>query len=354
MNVYGVVMAGGGGTRFWPLSRNKTPKQLLNLSGKDTMVNEAIDRLRLVTERENIYVVTNKTQIESLRAVVGDRVAEENVFSEPAMRNTSACIGYAAVELLKRRGDGVMVIVPSDAYLRDDAQFAEKLNFAIQAAETSEKLVTIGITPTFPATGYGYIRFQKSAEPVKKALRFVEKPKKKLAEKYIKSGDYVWNSGMFIWKVSTILEKFRTLLPDIYVDLMKIYNAIGTAHEKRTISSVYPKISSISVDYGVMEKCKDILVVPGDFGWSDVGSWDMLGVLHSVDECGNIVMGDGLALETRNSVLYAGKKFIATVGVKDMIIVDTEDALLICPKSRAQDVKKIVDELRNQGREDLL
>ncbi len=354
MNVYGIILAGGGGTRFWPLSRAQTPKQLLDLTGKDVMVGEAVSRLSRVVLRENIYIATNETQRSSMEQAVGGRIPHGNIFAEPAARNTAACIGYAAVELLKRRGDGIMVITPSDAYIRDGEKFAEVLKTAISAAEETGKLVTIGITPTFPATGYGYIRFQPSASPVKEAVCFVEKPPKERAEEYLKSGDYVWNSGMFVWKSSTILEHFKALLPDLYLHLEELKNAIGTDREETVLKEVYGKISSVSVDYGVMEKSRDILVVPAEFGWSDVGSWDMLGAVREADSEGNITVGDVCLLESKNTTVYAKSRTVAVVGADDLVVVETPDAVLVCPKQRAQDVKKLVDELKARGREDLL
>lgn len=354
MNIYGIVMAGGGGTRFWPLSRRNTPKQLLNLSGRDAMVNEAVARLELVTQSENIYIVTNKNQLPDMRETVGDRLPPENIFSEPAARNTAACIGYAAVELVKRRGDGIMVITPSDAFIRDDETFAGILKKAISAAEKTDKLVTVGIQPTFPATGYGYICYKKGRGAVKEVIRFVEKPSLRRAKKYLASGQYVWNSGIFVWRASVILENFKKFLPDIYADLIKIQNAIGTEKERSVIERIYPKIMSVSVDYGIMEKSRDILVVPGEFGWSDVGSWDMLGTLRTADENGDIIVGDGVTLETKNCVIYAQDKLVTLIGVSDLIVVETPDAVLVCPKKRAQDVKKLVDELKTRGREEVL
>ncbi|MDE6411202.1 MAG: mannose-1-phosphate guanylyltransferase, partial [Clostridia bacterium] len=198
MKTYGVVMAGGGGTRFWPLSRKDTPKQLLNLSGKDIMVNEAIDRLAHIADYKDIFVVTNVSQKKKMLGLLNGRLSENHILAEPAARNTAACIGYAAMEIVKKYGDGIMVITPSDAYIRHESVFAEVLKTAVKAAEDTDKLVTIGITPTFPATGYGYIQYAKSNTPVKSVLRFVEKPNKETAEEYLKGGDFVWNSGMFI------------------------------------------------------------------------------------------------------------------------------------------------------------
>lgn len=347
-------MAGGGGTRFWPLSRKATPKQLLNLSGKEIMVNEAIDRLAMVAPRENIYIVTNQTQKEKMRKCTQGRVLPERILSEPSARNTAACIGYAAIKILKSQGDGIMVITPSDAYIKDNAAFAETLKKAIAAAESGDHLVTIGITPTFPATGYGYIRYGSSDDCVKPVVRFVEKPCLEKAKEYLAEGDYVWNSGMFLWKASVILERFREFLPDIYADLMKIGDKIGTTEEEAIVNEIYPTLRSVSVDFGIMEKAQGILVVPGDFGWNDVGSWDMLGVLHPQDRDGNVTVGNTLNIDTKNTVLYSSGKLIAAVDVDNLIVVETPDAILVCPKDRAQDVKKIVDRLKSEGKEELL
>ena len=353
-NIFGVIMAGGGGTRFWPLSRRKTPKQLLDLSGKDALINEAAARLETVTKKDRIFVVAGEDQIENLEKVVKGKLCKKNILKEPASRNTAACIGFAAVTVLKKYGDGIMVVTPSDAYIADTASFSRVLKQAIAAADEKDKLVTVGISPTHPSTGYGYIRYQASDAPWKKVLRFVEKPDLAHAKRYLASGCYVWNSGMFVFRASTVLEKFRIFLPETFQGLMEIYDAIGTEREEEIISKVYPRLENISVDYAIMEKCKDLLMVEGNFGWSDVGSFDMLGALHEADGDGNVIVGDGLALQTENSVLYSKKKLIAAVGVKDLVIVSTEDAVLVCPKSRAQDVKLIVEELKRRGRDELL
>ncbi len=354
MEKYGVIMAGGGGTRFWPLSREKTPKQLLNLSGKDVMLNEAIDRLARVIDYKNIFIVTNKRQKEAVLGAVNGRISDNHILSEPAARNTAACIGYAAMEIIKKYGDGIMVITPSDAYIKQETRFARVLETAVKAAEEADMLVTIGITPTFAATGYGYIQFEKSEQAVKKVLRFVEKPNKEKAEEYLESGDFVWNSGMFIWRASTILQKFSVYLPEVYACLEQIAEAFGTKKEAETVNAVYPTIPSVSVDYGIMEKCNDILVVPGEFGWNDVGSWDMFNVLHREDEAGNIRIGETIAFETKNTTIYSSGKLVATIGVENLVVVETPDAVLVCTKDKAQDVKKIVDELKNKGKEGLL
>ncbi len=354
MNVYGVIMAGGGGTRFWPLSRKNKPKQLLSLSGKDVMINETIARLSRFIEKDGLFVVTGKNQAEEMVRVTEGRLNKANILSEPAARNTSACIGYAAVKILKEKGDGVMVVTPSDAYIKDEIEYAKILTSAVEVAKKEDCIVTIGITPTFPATGYGYIQFEESDEVAKKVERFVEKPNEEKAKEYLKEGNFVWNSGVFVFKASFIISCFERYLPEIYRDLMKIEISIGKEDEIAVLEEVYPQIYSVSVDYGIMEKEKNIKVIPGDFGWSDVGSWDMMDALHTPDENGNIILGDNVLCDTINSTVYSEEKLIAVVGMDGVVVVEAGGAILVCPKEKAQDVKKVVEKLKEKTREDLL
>ncbi len=358
MKKYGVIMAGGGGTRFWPLSRQETPKQLLNLSGKELMINEAIDRLSYTTDKKDIFIVTNATQVEPMLKATEGRIIPDHVLSEPSARNTAACVGYAAMEIIRKYGDGVMVITPSDAYVKDTAGFTRVLAEAVKAAEEQDKLLTIGITPTYPASGYGYIKFDKAQDSLAKTVtEFKEKPDEETAKYYLSTGAYAWNSGMFIWKASTILAKFEQLIPDIYADLCKIGGAMNTESEKEIVEAVYPNIRKISVDYAIMEPSAvngDVLVVPGEFGWNDVGSWDMMNFLHEADESGNIILGDVIAINTTNSSIYSSNKLVAVVGVDNLVVVEIPDAVLVCNKDKAQDVKLIVDALNASGRQELL
>ncbi len=354
MKIYGVIMAGGGGTRFWPLSRKDSPKQLLNLSGKDAMINETIARLNLLLNKNDVYIVTNSVQADKMIDITAGKIDCKNILKEPAQRNTSACIGYAAAHILKTRGDGVMIVSPSDAYIRDEKEYAKVLAIASTAAMDKNCIVTVGITPTFPATGYGYIKYEKSGAVTKKVERFVEKPDEERANAYLKDGGYVWNSGVFIFKASVIMDRIKEFLPDLYSDLMTVYDAIGTEKESEILNSVYPKMQSISIDYGVMEKAKDIFVIPADFGWNDVGSWDMLSVLNDSDVNGNIAVGDSLLIDTKNSTVYSSGRTVAVVGVENLVVVETPDAVLVCPKDKAQDVKKIVDLLKEKGKTELL
>ena len=357
MKHYGVIMAGGGGTRFWPLSRQKTPKQMLNLTGRELMINETLDRMAMAVTMENIFVVTAAEQASQMLDATNGRVKPEHVLAEPVARNTAACIGYAAMEIVKKYGDGVMLITPADHYIKDVPALINVFNLAIETAERTNKLVTIGIMPTFPSTGYGYIKYHDEAATAKNVVEFKEKPDLETAKQYVNSGEYVWNSGMFIWKASVILEKFREYIPDIYTYLEKIGAAMGTENEKNVLNEVYPNIRKISIDYAVMEPSAakgEVLTVLGDFGWNDVGSWDMMTVLHDNDENGNILWGNALAVNTTNSICYSCGKLVSVVGMNNVVVVQTPDVIMVCPKDKAQDVKLIVDTLNEQGRKEYL
>ena len=358
MNHYGVIMAGGGGTRFWPLSRQKTPKQLLNLSGKDLMVNEAVDRMATVIGKSNIFIVTADVQAPAMITATQGKVFPRNILAEPAARNTAACIGYSAMEILRKYGDGVMIITPADHYIEDVPALTEIFKTAILTAEEQDKLITIGLKPTFPSTGFGYIRYQNSDQtPIKKVLEFKEKPDEETAKTYIESGDYAWNSGMFIWKASLILQKLKEYVPDIYEDLNTIGDAMNTPREQEVLHEIYPRIRKISIDYAVMEPGAakgEILVIPGDCGWNDVGSWDMMDILHDPDENRNVLLGDTIAINVKNSVIYSQSRIVTALDIENVVIVETPDAVLVCSKDKAQDVKQIVDALREKNRAELL
>lgn len=357
MNRYGVIMAGGGGTRFWPLSRQKMPKQMLNLTGNDLMINETIDRMATAVPKDNIFIVTAAIQAPQMLEATTGRVKPDHILAEPAARNTAACIGYAAMEIVKKYGDGVMLITPADHYIKDVPTLFQVFNTAIETAEKTNKLVTVGITPTFPSTGFGYIKYQHRDDAAKNVVEFKEKPDAITAKKYVDSGEYVWNSGMFIWKASVILSKFEEYIPDIYADLQKIGTAMGMENEQQVLNEVYPNIRKISIDYAVMEPSAakgDVLTVPGDFGWNDVGSWDMMTVLHDPDKYGNVLLGNTLAVNTTNSVCYSSGKLVSVVGMDNVVVVETPDAIMVCPKDRAQDVKLIVDKLSEQGKKEYL
>lgn len=356
MQYYAVIMAGGGGTRFWPLSRQQMPKQLLNISGNDVMINESIKRLTDVIPLSNIYIVTNRKQKDIIDEVILDDLPRENILFEPVGRNTAACIAYAAIAITKRSPDAVMCVLPSDHHIADEAGFRKTLIEACKVAEEAEMLVTIGIKPTFPSTGYGYIRYNPEAEPcihgAYEVGEFIEKPNIEKARRYLESGSYLWNSGMFVWKVSTILDNLMRYLPRLYKSMMRIKEMMGMEKEQEKIDAIYSAIQSISIDFGIMERSDDVLVIPGDFGWNDVGSWDALGSIFPTDESGNIVRAKHICMNTRNSIIYSNDRLVATIGLDDLIIADTPDALLICPKSKAQEVKSIVELMKARGMEE--
>ncbi|MCR5768054.1 MAG: mannose-1-phosphate guanylyltransferase [Lachnospiraceae bacterium] len=358
MNHYGVIMAGGGGTRFWPLSRKKTPKQLLNITGKDLMINEAVERISTVIGKSNIFIVTSDIQAPAMITATQGKVFPRNILAEPDARNTSACIGYAAMEILRKYGDGVMIITPADHYIENVQALTDVFREAIIKAEEQDKLITIGLKPTFPSTGYGYIKYDEACfGEVTKAIEFKEKPDSATAKAYIDSGQYVWNSGMFIWKASLILKKIKEFVPDVYRNLEIIGNAMNTPLEQEILHEVYPQIRKISIDYAVMEPSAsngDVLVIQGDFGWNDVGSWDMMNILHKTDKDGNVCMGDIVTVNVKDSVLYSSSRTVTAVDVSNVVIVETSDAIMVCKKDNAQNVKEIVDKLDKAGRIELL
>ena len=357
MKTFGVIMAGGGGTRFWPLSRKSRPKQFLNLSGKDTMVMDTALRLSKVADKNDIFVVTSKAHRDMTISLTDGTLLPDHILGEPAARNTAACIGYAAMEIVKKYEDGVMVIVPSDHFIKNEDEFARVLKLGVQTAEETDKLITIGIKPTFPCTGYGYIRNEEVGGQVyRNVIEFVEKPDLETAEDYLVSGEYAWNSGMFIWKASTILGYFEKLLPDIYDYLVKIGDVMETDKEAEVIDELYPQIPKISIDYGVMERAKGVLMLEGDFGWNDVGSFDALEEVYGSDDNDNVIMANAHAIDTKDCILYSTDKgkLIATLGVEDLIIAQTDDVVLVADKLRAQDVKLFVDQMTASANEKFL
>lgn len=355
MHKYAVIMAGGGGTRFWPLSRQQMPKQLLNISGNDVMINESIKRLTDIIPLQNIFVVTNKKQKDVITQLLINDFPRDNILFEPVGRNTSACIAYAAMVVSNRCRDAVMCVLPSDHHIGNEEKFRQTLDKACIAAAETGRLITIGIKPTFPSAGYGYIKYSREGDTgfngAYEVLNFVEKPGVEKAREYLESGNYLWNSGMFVWKVSTIIDNLRRYLPRLFKAMKAIGEFIGTDKEQDAVDSIYPELQSISIDFGILERSDEVLVIPGDFGWNDVGSWDALGTIFPTDENGNIVKARHIGLNTKNSIIYSGDRLVATIGLNNLIIADTSDALLICPKDKAQEVKEIVELIKKQGLE---
>jgi mannose-1-phosphate guanylyltransferase len=354
-NAFAVIMAGGVGTRFWPRSREKSPKQLLEILGKGTMIQNTVQRLDPVIAPHQVFVITNRVQKAQVRAQL-TAIPAGNIIDEPLGRNTAPCIGLAALHLRRVDPDAVMVIIPADHVIRNVAEFHRVLRLAVVTAYESSGLLTIGIKPTHPETGYGYIQMiteQDSTTPqysrgVRRVKTFAEKPNLPTAERVLASGDFLWNSGMFVWRVDAILHEIERCLPDLYKELQKIDAAIGTPQYQATVDLAYGLIRGISIDYGVMEKAKNVFVIPADLGWNDLGSWDEVARLSGKDAAGNSITGTVIQRDMNNCFVYSPDRMVATIGVEDLIIVNTEDALLICRKGRSQDVKEISDYLKRK------
>lgn len=359
MKTTAVVMAGGKGERFWPRSRKSLPKQFLSLTddGK-TMIQLTIERLKSIVNIEDVYIVTNKDYknlvLEQIKGI-----PEENILLEPKAKNTAPCIGLAAMHIKKKYEDAVMLVLPSDHLIKYNEIYIDTLRAAVEVAEEDSNLITIGITPSYPETGYGYINFGRDEDDIKRnniyrVKRFVEKPNLETAKEYLASGRYLWNSGMFVWKSSTILNNFRELLPETYEGLEKIYETIGTDEEDMILEQEFSKFQSESIDYGIMERASNIYTIPGSFGWDDVGSWLALERINRSNDDGNVINGNVITINSKKSIIQAQEKLIATIGVEDLIIIDTKDALLIVNKDSTQDVKKVIENLKICNRNEYL
>ncbi len=351
-----LIMAGGRGERFWPKSRRNMPKQFLSLTddGK-TMIQLTVERILPIVDMQDIYISTNKDYAPLVAEQLPD-IPKENILCEPIGRNTAPCIALGAAHIVKKYEDAIMIVLPSDHLIKYNKMFLSALREGSQLAEEKSSLVTIGIAPDYPETGYGYIKF-KGDVCIGTAFEvdgFVEKPTLELAKEYLASDEYLWNSGMFLWKATTILSRFKQLLPDAYDCLMEIKDAIGTSMEAEVLNRIFPTFPSISIDYGIMEKSKNIFTIPGTFGWDDVGSWLSLGRIRTTNENGNIINGNVLSINTDNCIIEGSDKLIATIGLEDLIIVDTEDAILICDKTKTNDIKKVLENLKICNRNEYL
>jgi mannose-1-phosphate guanylyltransferase len=354
---YAAIMAGGVGTRLWPLSRQTRPKQALQLIGGRTMFQHAVDRLAPLFPPGNIFVVTGKTHAEVLRPQTPE-LPDENFILEPMGRDSGPAVGLGAIYLRRRDPDAVMAMLTADHYIANVERFRGVLAAAEKVAR-SGKIVTLGIQPAFPSTGFGYIQ---QGETVGRfdgfeafhAVQFTEKPDAATAERFFESGRYSWNSGMFIWHVDRVLAEFQRQRPQMYRQLMTIAETLGTPDEAHVLAKTWPQIEKRSVDYAIMERAEEVAVIPVEMGWSDVGSWATLLDIVSGDDHGNVVSGEHLDVDTTRTLVRSENRLVVTIGLEDMIVVDTDDALLICPKDRAQEVKAVVDRLRREGRNDLL
>ncbi len=355
--LYAVIMAGGSGTRLWPLSRQSEPKQALKLIGDRTMFQHAVDRLSPSFPPERILVVTNSQIAEVLRPQAPELPAD-NFILEPAGRDSAPAAGLAAVHLLRRDPEAVMVMLTADHYIVDTVQFRAALAAAEQVAADGT-ILTLGIRPTQPSTAFGYIRLGDAQVMVDgfrvyRSGGFTEKPDARTAARFLEEGRYVWNSGMFIWRGDRLLAEFAAQLPDLHAALGRIGAALGTLEAEQVLVDEWSKIRRISIDYGIMEHADRVSVIPVDIGWSDIGSWGALLDVLDGDEHGNVATGELLSLDAQGCYVRSGSRLVAAIGLRDLVIVDTPDVLLVCTRERAEEVKTLVNRLAAQGRNSYL
>ena len=360
LRAHAIILAGGRGTRFWPRSRTRTPKQLLNIIGKHTMLEQTATRLAPLFPASRQWVVTNSEQAAAVRKQM-PLVLASHILAEPVGRNTAAAIGLAAAHLLRGglgpENDALMAVLPADHYIAEPAKYLRIARAALHTAHAAGSLVVLGIPPLRPETGYGYIERtrEKAVDadgvPVFGVRQFTEKPPLARARAYVASGRYYWNAGMFFWRVSTFLGNLEKFLPKTHDALMRLAGDIGTRRYQQTLARVYPKLENISVDYAILEPASrraaspSVFVLPAEVGWSDIGSWAAVYELLARKAGENVSAGRFAALDARGNFFWSPKKFVAAVGVKDLVVVETDDALLICPRDHAQDVGKIVKHL---------
>lgn len=347
-NLYAVILAGGVGSRFWPLSRELEPKQFLNVVGQRSLLEETIWRIRARIKKENIYLVTNSSYIYDIqKQTVRFDIPKENIFLEPEGKNTAPAIGWVATHILARDKDAVLLVLPSDHLILKNKAFLGIIEKGVNLANKNF-LITLGIVPSHPDTGYGYIKGIKKCfgkKIVCYAEKFIEKPSLKKAEEFLKSKDYFWNSGIFIWRADVILEEIKKHLPQLFKKLEKIKGA-------KNIIRHWASIKPISVDFGILERSKRVLTIPANIGWTDLGSWDALAKVLKKDKDENVFKADSLDIGSKNIFVWGKDRLIATVGLKDLILVDTPDALLACHKNLSQNVKDIVELLKKHNREE--
>jgi len=365
LTIHAVILAGGRGTRFWPRSRTRTPKQLLNIVGPATMLEQTVARLRPLIRAEHMWTVTNTEQAAQIRRQL-PAAARRRMLAEPVGRNTAAAIALAAFQVRHAaRGDALLAVLPADHYIARAERYREIVRAALGAAEGKQRMIVLGIPPTRPETGFGYIEragqaFDSRGFSVFPVRRFTEKPDLEAAKEYLASGVYHWNAGMFFWRVSTFLENLRTYLPKTHRALESLAQHIGKRGYERKLRAVYPRLENISVDYAILEPATRqpgdprVFVIPaGDIGWSDIGSWAAVYELLAKAPGENVFAGPGVSIDSDGNLFWSPGKFVATIGIHDLVMVETADALLICPRERAQDVGRIVKHLE-QKRQDLL
>jgi len=349
-----VIMAGGSGERFWPQSRRRKPKHLLPIVGRQPMLTQTVARVRPLVPRANIFVITNRSQLAAVRAACRELPAR-NIIAEPVGRDTAPAVGLAMLLVKARNPEAAFAVLPADHVIGDRPGFRAVLAAAFAAAESADELVTLGITPTMPSTGFGYIErgavWHTGPAKILRAKRFVEKPNLATARKYLTSGRYFWNAGMFVWRVPVVEAALKACAPALARKLALLETALQGKSAGRALARIYPGMPRISIDYAVMEKAGNVLVVPANFGWDDVGSWTALVRHHPPDSAGNILRGAALVEGGRNNiVISAGRHLTAVLGLDNLVVVHTPDATLVCPADKSQDLKLLLQRLRGDRR----
>lgn len=342
-NQYAIIMAGGVGTRFWPFSRNNNPKQFHDILGTGkTLLQQTVERFDGICPIENIYIVTNEIYFDLVKQQL-PQLRDEQILCEPARRNTAPCIAYACYKIASRNPNANIVVAPADHIILKEDVFRQKLQIALDATQNQAILVTLGITPTRPDTGYGYIQFEESEDLIHKVKKFTEKPNLETAEQFLSQGDFVWNAGIFVWNASSIKQAFAKHLPQIDTDFTSIASSFFTPDEKKNIGTIYPACENISIDYGIMEKSDNVFVVLSDFGWSDLGTWKSLYEASVRDENQNVIEGQVMQYDTKNCIIKtSADKLVVVQGLDGYIVAEHDGVIMICKLSDEQRVKKFV------------
>lgn len=362
MNNYAVIMAGGAGTRFWPKGTSKLPKQFLNVSHEiDTMVQQTYKRLTEFIPPQNIFIVTNANHKNEVRKQL-PHLPEHNIIAEPIGRNTAPCIGLASLFIQQFDPKANVLVVPSDHLIKDTKEFKRIMTAGLKFVHEHGGIITLGITPTHPETGYGYIQFNPDEsidepdgpEKIYKVKTFAEKPNLEVAKSFLDSGDFLWNSGMFIFRADTMMDEMKISLADVYESLMKLVPVLRSKDFDKTLEMVYSQIKSISIDYGIMEKSSSVYTIKSDFGWNDVGSWDEIYNISEKDSEGNVKKGRTVTINSKNNLIINDQKIAALIGVEDLLVIDTDNGLLICKRGDSQSVKEVVEYLRRKNLDQFL
>lgn len=358
MEKYAVVMAGGSGTRLWPLSKESRPKQFISVYGDKSMLVQTVERLCEVVPSDKCFIITNRNLLDITWETVSNLIPYSNIIPEPEKKNTAACIAFASMLMKKKFGDGLLCFVPADGYVEDQTNYKKAIELAYLAAERTNSLVVIGIAPAYPSTGYGYIQIDagpcNTEDGILKVLRFVEKPDLETAKRYVASEQFLWNAGIVAGSMDVIIDSIKKFLPKHFDKISEALKHLDEEDFSTYIENAYNEIQNISFDNGVLEKSSRIHAVRGAFDWDDIGSIDALSKTFNTDAMGNSVKGRHFGIDTSNSVICGDNTFIATIGVKNMIVAGTKEAVIVCPRDRAQDVKTLVEKLKLNGYGDLV